>query len=68
MTRMTELAVRMWLEYALEGDESAMRATGLGVNGCVAVALDLMDDRPTGWAAHAKHMADHVIDGARGVR
>lgn len=65
MTRETELAMRMWLEYALEGDEYAHAATGRNSNGCIAVALDLLDNLPAGWQAHSEHMAACAIDNAR---
>ena len=56
------LRVRMWLEYALDGDESAIKGTGLSVNGCVAVALGLLEGGDT-WAEEqdAKHSADCLI-------
>jgi hypothetical protein len=58
------LRVRMWLEYALDGDETARKATGLSVNGCIAVALGLMEGGDA-WAKEqdAKHSADCLISG-----
>lgn len=65
MTAEQIMAVRMWLEYALEGDEYTVRATGLSVNGCIEVALSIIEDEPAGWEAHAAHRAAVAIDDAK---
>ena len=55
----------MWLEYAAEGDEVTIPATGHSADKCLWIAHSLLTGRGMGMRAHSEHMAKIAIDNAK---
>lgn len=68
MNRETDLinrAAAMWLEYAAEGDDVAIAATGHNADTCMWIAHGLLTGHEMGIREHSAHMAKIAIDNAR---